>query len=95
MSPCPPGAALAIQTLGLTKTRRSAYDEVMLGLHNAGKLDKGYQASAPQVPVALPAGSTWFCFTDQVLHAALSGHSALEQTFHLPVAAMAEPERSP
>jgi len=45
--------------------------------------------------VAFPAGATWLCFTDQVLHAALSGHSALEQTFHLPVDAMARPERSP
>jgi hypothetical protein len=91
----PPGAALALQALRLTKGRRSAYDEAMLGLHDAAKLDDAYQASAPQVPIAFPAGATWFCFTDQVLHAALSGHSALEQTFHLPIAAMVEPERSP
>jgi hypothetical protein len=30
-----------------------------------------------------------------VLHAALAGHCALEQTFHLPVPAMQHPERSP
>ena len=91
----PPGASLLLQTLRLTKGRRSAYDELMLGLHDAAKLDETYQASALRVPVAFPAGATWFCFTDQVLHAALSGHSALEQTFHLPVEALAEPERSP
>lgn len=91
----PPGLAWAMQTLGLTKGRRSLYDQLMLGLHDAAKLDEAYQASAPQTPIAFPAGSIWFCFTDQVLHAALSGHSALEQTFHLPVAAMAAPERSP
>ena len=51
--------------------------------------------AAPKADVAFPAGTTWLCFTDQVLHAALAGHCALEQTFHLPVAAMAHPERSP
>jgi hypothetical protein len=34
-------------------------------------------------------------FTDQVLHAALSGEFALEQTFHFDVADMAEPARAP
>jgi hypothetical protein len=29
------------------------------------------------------------------LHAALSGHCALEQTFHLPVDAMADPAKAP
>jgi hypothetical protein len=90
-----PGSALAMQALGLTKGRRSAYDQIMLGLHDHAKLDEAYQADAPKTPVAFPAGATWLCFTDQVLHAALSGHSALEQTFHLPVEAMARPERSP
>ena len=37
--------------------------------------------------VAFPAGSSWLVFTDQVLHAALGGEFALEQTFHLDVAA--------
>jgi hypothetical protein len=90
-----PVSALVLQGLGLTKGRRSAYDQIMLGLHDAAKLDEAYQADAPKTPVAFPAGATWLCFTDQVLHAALSGHSALEQTFHLPVEAMARPERSP
>ena len=90
-----PGAAWAMQTLGITKARRTAYDHLMLSLHDAGKLDAAYQAGAPQVGLDLPAGATWFCFTDQVLHAALAGHCCLEQTFHLPVEAMAEPQRSP
>jgi hypothetical protein len=91
----PPGAGYLLQGLGLTKGRRSAYDEIMLALHDRAKLDDAYQADAPKTAVAFPAGATWLCFTDQVLHAALSGHSALEQTFHLPVEAMAHPERSP
>ena len=67
----------------------------MLRLHDTGKLDARYQSDAPMAGVSFAAGTTWLCFTDQVLHAALAGHCALEQTFHLPVAAMAYPERSP
>ena len=90
-----PGNAWLIERLGLTKGRRSEYDRIMLRLHDRGKQDARYQASAPQADVAFAAGTTWLCFTDQVLHAALAGHCALEQTFHLPVTAMARPERSP
>jgi hypothetical protein len=90
-----PGSAWVLQGLGLTRGRRSAYDAMMLALHDEAKLDEAYQTDAPKTPVAFPAGTTWLCFTDQVLHAALSGHSALEQTFHLPVEAMTSPERSP
>lgn len=90
-----PGSARALQLLGLTKGRRSAYDHLMLGLHDTGKLDAAYQANGPRADVAFAAGTTWLCFTDQVLHAALAGHCALEQTFHLPVAALAYPEQAP
>jgi hypothetical protein len=90
-----PGSAWLLEKLGITKGRRSAYDYIMLRLHDAGKLDAAYQASAPRADVTFPSGTTWLCFTDQVLHAALSGHCALEQTFHLPVAAMAEPAQAP
>lgn len=90
-----PGSAWALQATGLTKGRRSLYDHIMLGLHNAGKRDAGYQASCPLVAADFPPGTTWLCFTDQVLHAALAGHCALEQTFHLPVEAMARPEQAP
>jgi hypothetical protein len=90
-----PGSAWLLQRLGVTKGRRSEYDRIMLRLHDAGKLDAAYQAGAPQADLSLAAGTTWLCFTDQVLHAALAGHCALEQTFHLPIAALAHPERSP
>ena len=91
----PPGAAWAMRTLGLTKATRTPYDHLMLSLHDAAKFDAGYQAKAPQIGLDIPAGATWFCFTDQVLHAALAGHCCLEQTFHLPVEAMAQPDHSP
>jgi hypothetical protein len=90
-----PANAWLQERLGLTKGRRSEYDRIMLCLHDRGKQDARYQSSAPRADVAFPAGATWLCFTDQVLHAALAGHCALEQTFHLPLAAMAYPERSP
>ncbi len=90
-----PGTAWLLHQLGLTKRRRGQYDHIMLGMHDAGKFDAGYQARAPRAAVSFPPGTTWICFTDQVVHAALSGHCALEQTFHLPIAAMLHPEQSP
>lgn len=90
-----PGSVWLLEKLGITKGRRSAYDHIMLRLHDAGKLDAAYQSAAPKAEVTFAPGTTWLCFTDQVLHAALSGHCALEQTFHLPVAAMADPARAP
>ncbi len=93
--PPPPGSAWLLHRLGLTKARRSAYDHWMLRLHDLGKFDRDWQTRAPRADIAFPADSTWICFTDQVLHAALSGHCALEQTFHLPIDAMHTPARSP
>ena len=90
-----PGEARVLAGLGLTKGRRSSYDEIMLRLHDAGKQDEHYQTLCPKAALSFAPGTTWMCFTDQVLHAALSGHCALEQTFHLPIQAMAEPSLAP
>jgi len=90
-----PGAALLLRALRVTKTRRSAYDALMLQLHDLMKADAAYQASAPQTAFDFPAGSSWVAFTDQVSHAAMAGQYQLEQTFLLPVEAMLTPERSP
>ena len=84
-----------LKALHVTKSRRTPYDHVMLGLHDLGKLDDDYQRTTPNERVDFPAGSTWVCFTDQVLHAALGGQFLLEQTFFLPVSGMGHPERSP
>jgi len=94
-TPAIPGSAWLLQRIGVTKGRRSEYDRIMLRLHDAGKLDTNYQTVAPQADVSFASGTTWLCFTDQVLHAALAGHCALEQTFHIPLEAMAQPELSP
>lgn len=93
--PMSPGAGLAMQALGLTKGRRTRYDALMLQLHDAAKDDDAYQANGPHRDVDFPAGATWMCFTDSVVHAALGGRYAFEQTFYVPVAAMGDPAASP
>ena len=90
-----PGGSVALHLLGVTKSRRSAYDHYMLRLHDRMKADLGYQSEAPQRRYEFSTGSTWIVFTDQVSHAAMSGQYALEQTFHLPVDVMQDPSRSP
>ncbi len=90
-----PGSAWFMERIGLTKGRRSPYDFLMLGLHDAGKLDTEYQRAAPRVKLAFPPGATWIVYTDQALHAAMSGRFALEQTFYLPPERMLHPERTP
>ena len=67
----------------------------MLGLHDHGKMDEDWQRTTDYSRFEFPPGSTWICYSDQVLHAALSGQYMMEQTYYLPVAAMAWPERSP
>jgi hypothetical protein len=90
-----PGEAWLLETLGVTKARRTPYDALMLQLHDAAKLDAAYQAEAPRREVAFPPGATWIVYTDSVVHAAIAGRYALEQTFYLPLTAMAAPEASP
>ena len=90
-----PGKSWLYDTLGVTRGRRSAYDEMMLSLHDGAKLDANYQKTAPHTSLDFPPGSCWMVYTDQVLHAALKGEFALEQTFHFDVAQMGEPETAP
>ena len=90
-----PGSALLLRAFGVTKSRRSAYDAMMLQLHDLMKADTAYQTGAPQTAFDFPAGSTWIAFTDQVSHAAMAGQYQLEQTFLLPIEAMRAPDASP
>jgi hypothetical protein len=83
--------AATFQTRGI----RSAYDNLMLGLHDGAKLDIDYQRTTRQTQIAFPPGTTWLCYTDQVMHAALSGQFVLEQTFHLDIDVMSHPDRAP
>jgi hypothetical protein len=90
-----PGALGMMALLRITKGRRSLYDHYMLGLHDAMKADTKYQAEAPQSRLEFAPGAVWACYTDSVSHAAMSGQHAFEQTFYLPVNAMASPALSP
>jgi 3-deoxy-D-manno-oct-2-ulosonic acid (Kdo) hydroxylase len=90
-----PGKSWLYDRLGVTHGRRSLYDELMLSLHDAAKLDANFQQNSPHQAIDFPPGSCWLVFTDMVLHAALGGEFALEQTFHLDVDELTEPERAP
>jgi hypothetical protein len=91
----PRAAGAWLQAAGLTRGRRTAYDSAMLQLHDQAKLDDEWQARAPARTLAFPPGSTWAVYTDGVLHAAMSGQHAFEQTYLLPPSAMEEEGRSP
>jgi hypothetical protein len=90
-----PGEPSLLRALGVTRARRTAYDQLMLQIHDRSKLDDAYQRSAPARDVAFEAGASWIVFTDSVVHAAVGGRFALEQTFYLPPAALMAPEASP
>jgi len=90
-----PGMPGLLALLRVTKGVRSDYDQLMLGLHDRAKADQAYQSRCEQRVVHFAPGTTWLCFSDQVMHAAVSGQHMLEQTIHLPVAALYAPESSP
>ena len=90
-----PGSQTMLAMLRVTKGARSEYDHLMLELHDRAKADLEYQKSCAQQVVRFSPGTTWLCFSDQVMHAAVSGQHMLEQTIHVPVAALYEPESSP
>ena len=90
-----PGSAALLAALHVTKGRRSVYDHLMLNLHDRAKADLAYQRDCLQQTVHFAPGTTWICFSDQVMHAAVSGQFMLEQTIHLPVSALYDPSRSP
>ena len=90
-----PGTPSLWSWLHVTKGVRSEYDHLMLGLHDQAKADLDYQKNCPQQIVRFAPGTTWLCFSDQVMHAAVSGQHMLEQTIHLPVRALYDPASAP
>lgn len=90
-----PGKSFLMNAFKITKSYRTAYDEIMLQIHNNMKADQHYQETAQQMRVEFAPNTTWMVQTDHVSHAAMSGQYLLEQTFYLPVEAMQHPERSP
>jgi len=89
------GEAATLAAFRITKGPRSEYDHLMLGLHDQAKADGDYQQRSAQRDVRFAPGTTWVCYSDQVMHAAMSGQFMLEQTTHLPLAALYEPAHSP
>ncbi|MEO6748419.1 MAG: Kdo hydroxylase family protein [Casimicrobiaceae bacterium] len=89
------GEAALLAALRVTKGRRSEYDHLMLGLHDATKADADYQRVSAQQEVRFAPGTTWICFSDQVMHAAMGGQYMFEQTIHLPLAALYMPGGAP
>ncbi len=90
-----PGEAWLLSRLGVTRATRTPYDTLMLGLHDTSKLDARYQREAPRREIAFPAGTSWAVYTDSTVHAAISGRFCLEQTFYVPLEAMADPQAAP
>ena len=90
-----PGAAQVLKYTGLTRGFRTRYDAAMLGIHDAMKRAAHYQRTVQYTDFDFAPGSTWIVYTDTVSHAALSGQHLFEQTFYLPVAAMADESKAP
>lgn len=90
-----PGSRTMLAILRVTKGARSEYDHLMLALHDRAKADLDYQKTCAQQVLRFTPGTTWLCFSDQVMHAAVSGQHMLEQTIHVPVSALYEPQSSP
>ncbi|MEO7055631.1 MAG: Kdo hydroxylase family protein [Caldimonas sp.] len=90
-----PGLAWAMAATGITKRRRTEYDHLMLQLHDRAKADATFQRDGPQARVDFAPGTTWVCFSDQVLHAAMGGQHMMEQTFYLGAEHLADPSSAP
>ena len=90
-----PGSAWLMETLHITKRRRTEYDHVMLQLHDRAKADAAFQSGSPQARVDFAPQTTWVVFSDQVLHAAMGGQHMMEQTFYLPPERQHNPQASP
>lgn len=90
-----PGSAALLHSLGITKSRRSLYDHLMLAMHDAMKQDDAYQRRASHLTFGFPPGAVWVCYSDQTAHAALAGRCMMEQTMHLPVDALYFPGQAP
>jgi len=95
IAPAVPGSAWLMHLTGITKRRRTEYDHLMLRLHDRAKADAAFQATSPQAHVDFAPGTTWVCYSDQVLHAAMGGQHMLEQTFLLDGKHLCQPETSP
>ena len=84
-----------LKTLRVTKSLRSEYDHLMLGIHDGMKMSDSYQSHSDQITYNFAPGSVWICFSDQTAHAVMAGQFMMEQTYHLPIDSLYSPETSP
>lgn len=87
--------ARVLSALHVTKSLRSEYDHLMLQLHDLMKRDAHYQKDGEQWRAPFPAGSCWVCYSDQAVHAVMSGQYMMEQTLYLAPGREAHPAASP
>lgn len=90
-----PGTNFLLKAVGLTKSKRTQYDHIMLKMHNKMKADLQYQKTVPQAEINFASGTSWIVMTDSVSHAGISGQHVLEQTFYLPVEGMLQQQHAP
>lgn len=90
-----PGEAWLLETLRITRGRRTPYDHLMLVLHDRATADGEDQTNARSAVLSFPPDTSWIAFADQVPHAALGGQYALEQTFLVYPAGLRTAARSP
>lgn len=95
LEPAPELLLNCLDWLGITKSKRSLYDDLMLKFHKALKFNERFQQTDEQQYLHFWPGTTWVVMTDQVTHAAMKGQFCLEQTFYLPAEKQLNPERSP
>ena len=89
-----PRITLACETVFERSASRDGH-LTALNIHDTMKNRDEYQRDVVQNEFHFQPGSTWIVFTDQVSHAAMGGQHLFEQTFYLPVRAMADERKSP
>ena len=91
-----PGQSWLYEKLGVTRGRRSLYDELMLSLHDAGKLDDAFQQTIPRDRgwISPPAAAGWSSPTRCCMRR-WAGNSHWNRPSTWMWTEMAEPARAP
>lgn len=90
------GLKRGLGAMGLPVRDRTPYDEFMLRFHDWLKENTAFQtATEGKERRQFPPRATWLVFTDGLPHAVVSGQSAMEQTFFIPVEALVASETAP
>lgn len=77
------------------KANRSAYDALMVKLHDFLKENQKFQLKAARKVHTFPRGATWALFADGLAHAQLRGRFALEHSFFVDTDCLLSPEHAP